>query len=321
MKKRDRSHVCAILYEGLSTFEFAIATEIFGLPRPDFGAQWYQFTTASEGGGWVTANTGFAIQAQHTFEALETAGTIVIPGWPTEQETPPPELSAHILRALDEGARLVSICSGAFLLAALGLLSGRRATTHWLYADKLQARYPDIEVDPNVLFVDTDPLITSAGSAAGIDLLLHLVRQDYGAEKANIVARRLVVPPHRDGDQRQYIPSPIAHHQNDRLRPLLDQVRAAPQDDWTIDEMASAAAMSRRTFIRKFRAATGQSPTSYVRQMRLQLAKDALECSEASLDDIAETAGFGSLSSMTYHFANRLGCSPNAYRQRFRQSP
>lgn len=309
-----------ILYEGLSTFEFAIATEIFGLPRPDFGEHWYQFTTAAPGGGWVTANTGFAIQAQQTYKALEMAGTIVIPGWPTDHGPPPSDLRDAILRGLEEDARLVSICSGAFLLAALGLLAGRRATTHWLYADKLQARYPDIEVDPNVLFVDDDPLITSAGSAAGIDLLLHLVRKDYGAEKANIVARRLVVPPHRDGDQRQYIPSPIAPHQNDRLGVLLDQVRETPQEDWSIDEMASAAAMSRRTFIRKFRAATGQSPTSYVRQMRLHLAKDALECSEASLDHIAETAGFGSLASMTYHFSNRLGCTPNAYRQRFRQS-
>lgn len=320
MTTRDQNRVCAILYDGLATFEFAIAAEIFGLPRPDFREGWYEFITASEDKTPVTANTGIVVQASHSLDVLDSVGTIVIPGWPTDAETVPANLKAYLLRALNEGARLVSICSGAFLLAALGLLDGRRATTHWLYCDKLQSRFPSIDVDPNVLFVDEDPIITSAGSAAGVDLLLHLVRKDFGAEKANIVARRLVMPPHRDGDQRQYIASPIAKHDNDRLRPLLQRVREAPHVDWTIDALAAEAAMSRRTFIRKFRAATGQSPTEYVRQLRLQLAQDALECTMMSLDNIADHAGFGSLASMNYHFSNRLGCTPSVYRRRFHQS-
>ena len=316
--RRDSHFVCALLSERPTLFEFAIAAEMFGLARPEFGRDWYQFTTASETARELTTNSGVTIQAQSDLSALRRAGTIVIPGWPMEGETLSREVREGLLTAYQEGARLVSICSGAFLLAELGVLDGRRATTHWLYADAFAERFPRVQLDPHVLFIDEDPIFSSAGSAAGIDLILHLIRKDFGADKANRVARRMVVPPHRDGDQRQFIDAPLAAKDNDRLRPLLEQVRKHPEQDWTIDALSSVAAMSRRTFIRKFRAATGQSPTEYVRQVRLKRAQDLLEQSERGLEAIAFEAGFGSLASMNHHFRRQVGCSPNTFRQRFR---
>ena len=317
MTHRDPHNVCAVLSDHLASFEFAIASEMFGLPRPEFGDDWYRFTTVSEGQRSVTANTGVVIQAQHDISAIGEAGTIVVPAWSTEHSPPSPQLSDLLAEAYQDGARIVSICSGAFLLAALGFLDGRRATTHWLYAEAFSTLYPQVQLDPNVLFVDEDPIYTSAGSAAGIDLILHLIRKDFGAEKANSVARRMVVSPHRDGDQRQFIDAPVAARGNDRLRPLLALVRQHPERDWSIDALASQAVMSRRTFIRKFRAATGQSPLEYVRQIRLKRAQELLERSDVGLQDIAIEAGFGSLASMSHHFRNRFGCSPHAFRQRF----
>ena len=316
----DPRDVCALVYDGLCTFEFSIAAELFGLPRPDFGDDWYRFSTVSEDGGSVQANVGISIEPNAKWEALERAGTILLPGWRTENEQPSARVRQTLLQAHDRGARIVSICSGAFLLAALGLLDERRATTHWLYAEKLAARYPQIEVDPDVLFVDEGAILTSAGSAAGVDLLLHMVRKDFGAERANIVARRLVMPAHRDGDQRQFVAAPVATSRTDRLRPILDRVRSAPCEDWSIDRLAEEAFMSRRTFIRRVREATGQSPAAFVTDVRLSAARDALEDTTANLDHVATASGFGSAATMTHHFKKALGSTPSAYRRRFRKS-
>lgn len=316
--ERDPKRVCALLYDGLSTFEFSIAAEVFGLPRPEFGEDWYAFDTASEEGRPVRANGGIAVVPSADLSAVCTAGTILLPGWRTEDETPSPAVRRALLGAWEGGARFVSICSGAFLLAALGLLDARRATTHWLYAGKLAVRYPSITVDADVLFVDEDRILTSAGSAAGIDLLLHVVRKDFGAERANAVARRMVMPAHREGDQRQFVAAPVAMD-TDRLRPLLDKVRGEPDRRWSIDALADEAAMSRRTFTRRFREATGQSPSSFVSQARLSAARVSLEATNASLDDVAASAGFGSLAAMNHHFGKVLGCTAAAYRRRFRR--
>lgn len=315
--ERELRTVAALLCDRLCTFEFSIAAEIFGLERPEFGDEWYRFCTASEERTPLRANGGITVTAERDLSALDEAGTIVIPGWHTRDEPGSPAISASLRRAWEEGARFVSICSGAFLLAQLGLLDGRRAATHWVYADKLQARFPEVDVDPEVLFVEDGQLFTSAGSAAGIDLCMHIVRKDWGVAKANAVARRLVMQPHRDGDQRQFIRAPVAPKPGNRLHGLIERLRASPQSDWTVDAMAEASAMSRRTFIRRFRDATNRTPGDFLLDIRLEVAKDLLETGLESIELVATEAGFGSLATMQHHFSRRLGCSPTAYRKRF----
>jgi AraC family transcriptional activator FtrA len=219
--------------------------------------------------------------------------------------------------AVDRGARLLTICSGVFLPAASGMLTGRRVTTHWRHVERLSALYPDLNIDPDVLYVDHGDIATSAGSAAGIDLLLHIVREDFGAEAANLVARRLVMPPHREGGQMQYIERPVPPHANGRLAPLLDAVRAKPAMQWTIAALARRAAISERSFVRRFREMTGSSPGEWLVALRVDLARDLLERDDAPVEVIAEAAGFGSPATLRHHFRARVGLSPTAYRARF----
>jgi AraC family transcriptional activator FtrA len=313
----DPRRVCALLYDGLCTFEFSIAAEIFGLPRPEFGEDWYRFATASETGDAVSATGGITVKPIGDLTAMKEAGTIILPGWRTENEAPSEALQDMLLGAHRRGARIISICSGAFLLAAIGLLDGKGATTHWLYAEKLAARYPSLHVKPDVLFVDEGSVMTSAGSAAGIDLLLHVVRSDYGAERANAVARRLVMPAHREGDQRQFVAAPVARRTQDRLRPLLDEVRNRPSHPWDIEGLAKDARMSRRTFVRHFREATGQTPMGYITAVRLDAAREALESSNDRIEMIAHRTGFGTAATLQLHFKRAMGCTPSAYRRRF----
>ena len=226
-RRTDRPpHTVAVLaYDGLCTFEFAIAVEIFGLPRPELGPDWYRFAVHPIQSGPLRATGGIRICAPQR-NALARADTIVIPGWCDPETDPPPALLSALRRAHARGARLLSICSGVFVLAATGLLDGRRATTHWLHAERLRARYPRIEVDPGVIYVDEGQLLTSAGSSAGIDLCLHLVRRDYGPAVANQIARRLVVPAHREGGQAQYVERPVPRRERAGVGPLLDRIRA-----------------------------------------------------------------------------------------------
>jgi AraC family transcriptional regulator, transcriptional activator FtrA len=205
MLSRDRRRVAALAYDGLCTFEFGIVVELFGLQRSDLGVPWYQFEVCSADRGPIRAAGGIRVEARRGLGALRQAGTIVIPGWRRLDEQPPAALIRALQRAHAGGARLVSICSGVFLLAATGLLDGKRVSAHWRQADRLIARYPSIHVEPDVLYVDEGSILTSAGSAAGIDLGLHIIRLDYGAEVANEIARQLVMPPHRDGGQAQYV--------------------------------------------------------------------------------------------------------------------
>lgn len=197
--------VVVLAYDGLCTFEFGIAVEVFGLPRPEMGENWYQFAVAGLDSGAMRATGGIHVVADGGLELLTQAGTIIIPGWKGSDVPVPAHLVDALRQAHQQGARLLSICSGVFILAATGLLSGRRATTHWRYSDTLKMQYPDINIEPDVLYIDEGTMLTSAGSAAGIDLGLHLIRRDYGSKAANQVARRLVVAPHRDGGQAQYI--------------------------------------------------------------------------------------------------------------------
>ena len=309
--------VAALLYDGLGTFEFAIAAEVFGLNRPEFGDDWYRFVSCSDGRRPVRANGHISITPEADLDALEKAGTIIIPGWKTTGEQPSPAVAEAIRGAHARGARLVTICSGVFLLASLGLADGRRVTTHWKYAERLRTLYPTLSVDPDVLYIDDGNILTSAGSAAGIDLLLHVVRMDFGPDRANQVARRLVMPPHRDGGQVQFIERPVPRQANSRLAALLDAVRARPGEGWTIARMAHEAAMSERTMIRRFKESVGSSPGDWLTDTRVDAARQHLEAGAASIEEVAELAGFGSVATLRHHFRNRVGVSPARYRARF----
>jgi AraC family transcriptional regulator, transcriptional activator FtrA len=309
--------VVALVYDGLCTFEFSIASEIFGLSRPEMGAGWYRFASAAVEPGPLRAQGGLMVQAQGGMELLEQADLIVIPGWKGTQAPVPPELCEHLVAAWKRGARLASICSGAFALAATGLLSGRGAATHWRYAQALSNQHPDVQVDANVLYVQNDRLFTSAGSAAGIDLMLHIVREDFGVEAANSVARRLVMPPHRSGGQAQFIERPVAVDKSGRLAALMEEVRADLLNDWTVDHMAQRAAMSTRTFIRRFVESTGQTPGDWVSGMRVDEAKRLLEATSLPVERIAVDVGFGSVQALRHHFRTQMDLSPRQYRNTF----
>jgi AraC family transcriptional activator FtrA len=248
---------------------------------------------------------------------LARAGTIIIPGWQGVDVAPSRALLRRLVAAHERGARIATICSGVFVLAATGLLDGKAATTHWRYADTLQQRYPKIDVRPNSIYVDEGSLLTSAGSAAGLDMMLHLVRRDHGPRVANQVAQRLVVPPHRLGDQAQFVARPVPQDEAARLARLMDWVRAHPTQDWTLASLADRAAMSVRTLQRQFRQSLGMSPVDWLVRERVELARQLLETSTRPLAQVSSLAGFGSEESFRRHFRLATGVSPMAYRRQF----
>ena len=227
--------VVALAYDRLCTFEFGCTVELFGLPRPELEVPWYDFAVCAAERGPIRAMGGIEVQVPHSLRLLDRADTIVIPGWRDAHEAPPEALLRRLRAAYDRGARLCSICSGVFVLAAAGVLRGKRATTHWKYAELLASRHPDIVVEPNALYVDEGQVLTSAGSAAGLDMLVHLVRRDFGPKIANQVAQRLVIPPHREGGQAQFVPRPVATDERGRLARLLDWIRGHLAAEHTIE--------------------------------------------------------------------------------------
>ena len=309
--------VVALVYEGLCTFEFSIAAEIFGLSRPEMGNGWYRFAACAVEPGRLQAHGGLLIEAGFGLDMVSMADLIVVPGWKGIEVPVPGRLLARLRDAWHRGARLASICSGAFVLAATGLLDGRRATTHWRYADALQAAYPCISVDSEVLYVDEERLLTSAGSAAGIDLMLHIVRKDLGAEAANSVARRLVAPPHRSGGQAQFIERPVPAVRRHELSPLLERVRAQISEPWPLLRLAREAAMSERTFLRRFADATGNTPGVWLTDIRIEFAQRLLERTLLSVEEVARQSGFGSVATLRHHFVRGVGLAPRDYRERF----
>lgn len=321
MPALDRRLVVALAYDRLCTFEFAIAVEVFGLPRPELQVPWYRFQVAALGPGPMRATGGVTVRADADLRALDRAGTIVLPGWRDADEPPPTPLLEALRRAHRRGARLVTICSGAFILAAAGLLDGRRATTHWRYVDRLRARYPAVRVEPDVLYVDEGRILTSAGSAAGIDLCLHLVRQDYGADIANQVARRLVVSPHREGGQAQFVPAPVRAEMSRGLGPVLEWARAHLGEDLSVARLSRRAALSTRTFARRFREETGTTPHRWLSHQRLLAAQHELEVGTQSIERVAEAVGFGTAATLQLAFRRALKTTPTAYRRRFRRAP
>jgi len=309
--------VVALIYDGLCTFEFAIAVEIFGLPRPELAVDWYRFAVCSMDRRSARATGGVRVVAGAGLDALRNAGTIIIPGWRGSDALPPPKVLAALRRASARGVRIVSICSGVFVLAAAGLLDGKRVTTHWRHVYALRARYPNVRVEPDVLYVDEGNILTSAGSAAGIDLCLHLVAKDYGAEIANKVARRLVVPPHRDGGQAQYIPDPVPEKSEMGLAPVLEWATRRLHEELSVERLAAKANMSARTFARRFTSETGTTPHRWLTHQRLLAAKRLLETTRESIDRVAERVGFETAETLRHHFRKRLRTTPTAYRARF----
>ena len=310
--------VVALAYDGLCTFEFGVAVEVFGLARPELGPGWYRFAAAAIEPGPLRAHGGIVVQVEGGAELLAAADLIVVPGWRGVDAPVPAALIDVLLAAHRRGARLASICSGAFVLAATGLLDGRRAATHWRYAEALQRAYPAIEVDASVLYVEEGGVFTAAGSAAGIDLMLHIIRGDFGAEAANSVARRLVVPAHRNGGQAQFVPRPVAMRPEGRLAPLLDRVRGALQREWTVAALAREAAMSERSFLRRFVEATGLPPGRWLAGVRVDEARRLLEGTGLAVEEVARLAGFGGVAALRHHFGPATGLSPREYRDRFR---
>ncbi len=309
--------VVAIAYDQLCTFEFGCTVELFALQRPELGVDWYRFAVCAAEPGKIRAAGGITIEAPYTLKLLDKADTIIIPGWRDADEQPPEALLKKIRAAYQRGARLCSICSGVFVLAAAGILDGKTVTTHWRYAERLAGRYPQLDVKPDALYVDQEQVITSAGSAAGLDMLLHLVRKDHGAKVANLVAQRLVVPPHREGGQAQFVPRPVASDDEGRLAKLMDMVRAKPGLPHTLQSLAKHAAMSPRTLQRQFQQATGLGPYEWLIRERVAIAKELLESPATPLPQVAELAGFGSEESLRRHFRRIVKTSPGAYRLQF----
>ncbi|WP_232830725.1 transcriptional regulator FtrA [Tropicimonas sp. IMCC34011] len=309
--------VTALLYDGLCTFEFGIVAEVFGLDRPEMGSGWYRFASCAIELGPLRAHGGFSITPDQGPDLLDEADIIIVPGWKGADAVVPQALADRLCAAHARGARLVSICSGAFVLAATGLLDGAAAATHWRYADALQARFPEVRVDAASLYRGHDRVYTSAGSAAGIDLLIEIVKQDFGPEAANSVARRLVVPAHRTGGQAQFLERPVPVHPTGGIAPLLDRMRETLDDDWPVERMARDGGMSLRTFLRRFRDATGTTPGDWLIAERVEAAKALLCEGHISIEGVSQAVGFGSAHAFRYHFRSRTGLTPSSYRLLF----
>jgi AraC family transcriptional regulator, transcriptional activator FtrA len=315
----NRHKVAIVVYDGLATFEFGVACDVFGEDRSAaLGVPWYRFYICAVTSGLQSADVGFKLQAPHGLAALRRADTVIVP--PTDSiEAVPPAVLDELRRAHARGARILSLCTGAFLLAAAGLLDGRRATTHWEETAELARQYPTVSVDPGVLYIDDGDILTGAGSAASIDLCLHVVRLDYGTEIATRVARDLVVPPHRDGGQAQYIDAPMrAIEAGDPFAETLTWLQEHLDDPVTIDDLAAKSAMSPRTFARRFQANTGTTPYQWLLRQRIQLAQRLLETGDLAIDMVASQSGFSTAANLRKHFHRAVRTSPHAYRRTFR---
>jgi AraC family transcriptional activator FtrA len=317
-KMPPNRHVAILAYDQLCMFEFGIAVEVFGLPRPEFAdIGWYSYEIVGIEPGPYRSTGGITVSAPHDLRRLSRAGLIIVPGWRGARTPVPDPLLKALRKAHARGARIATLCSGVFVPARAGLLDGKRATTHWRYADTLRAEVPGIEVVPDILYAEDDNILTAAGSAAGIDLCLHIVRSDFGRDVANQVARRLVLPAHREGGQAQFIKRPVARERHDQIGTLFDTLRRRLNEDWSIAQMAMAAKMSERTLVRRFHDTAGTSPLDWLIGERIERCKELLETTAISLDAIAEASGFMSQETLRHHFRRRTGISPSAYRRAF----
>ncbi len=307
--------VVALALPGVAPFEFGVICEVFGVDRSDTGGPAFDFTIATADPGPVPTSLGFDMVIRHGLEVAEDADLLAVPAHAMEQVDE--RYLETIRRAAARGAWVLSVCSGAFALAQAGILDGRRATTHWMHAERLAREHPSVRVDPDVLFVQEGRIVTSAGTAAGIDASLHVVRLECGAAAANVVARRMVVPPQRDGGQAQYIRTPVAVEPHDSVATITHWMLDHLEADLPVAELARRAHMSPRTFARRFRAEMGTSPAAWLNRQRLLRAQQLLESGDETLETVAQRTGFGSAAVMRHHFVTVLHTTPTAYRRAF----
>jgi AraC family transcriptional activator FtrA len=311
-----------VVPQTFTLFELGVAVEVFAVPRPVLArTDWYDVSICTGRPGRAATRGGlFTAVIPHGMEAVDAAETVIVPEARSIDDPADPEVLDALRHAHARGARVASFCSGAFVLAAAGILDGRRATTHWKYASDLAARYPRVHVDPDVLYVDEGNVLTSAGTAAGVDLSLHMIRHDHGAGIAREIARAMVVPPHREGGQAQFImtPIPTGSDNGDAVARVLEHVSNHLGQELSVAEMASMAFMSPRNFSRRFREVTGTTPTRWLLQLRLTRVRELLEETDEPIERIAVAAGFGSPVTLRHHFAAALRTSPSAYRRSFR---
>lgn len=312
--------VAIVACHGQGLFEFGCAVGLFAPVRPELEVAWYTTRLCAAEPGALRMLGGTHVALPHGIEALEHADTIVVPGWRDPAERPPQALLDALTRAHQRGARITSICSGAFVLAWAGLLDGRSATTHWRLTETLAREFPDISVREDVLYVDEGSIVTSAGSATGMDMMLHLVRKDYGARVANLVAERLVLAPWRDAERSQRVVRSIPLGEPTRLARLMEWIRRNLREEHSLRSLAEQASLSQRTLQRQFLDATGLSPIDWLIRERVAYARELLETTDRPLQWVAEQAGFGSQESFRRHFRGQTALSPTLYRDRHRQA-
>ncbi len=310
--------VAVLLQEPVSLFEYGVLAEVFGLDRTDEGVPAFDYRVCAEAPGPLDARNGTTVTAAFGLEAAADADLVAVPASSAARE-PSPAVVEVLRSAVERGAWLMSVCSGAFTLGAAGVLDGRDCTTHWRYAEELALLHPKARVDPDVLYVRDGTVITSAGTAAGIDAALHLVRLELGSAVASSIARRMVVPPHRDGGQRQYIARPVPTTEAESLGPVLEWMLEHLEDPVTVDELARRATMSPRTFARRFVAETGTTPHQWVTDQRVLRARQLLEETDLPVEAVARDAGFGSAALLRHHFTRCAGITPTAFRTQHRQ--
>jgi transcriptional regulator GlxA family with amidase domain len=311
--------VAALVHEGSGGFGIGVAAEIFGYDRTARGMPPFDFAICAERPGPLCTDTGLSMYAEHGLDRLRSADLVQILSWPGIEPRPSEALLDAVRGAYERGAIVMSHCTGAFVLAAAGLLDGRRAATHWRYAEDLARHYPRVQVDPRVLYVDEGRVLTGAGTAAGIDLSLYLLRREYGAHVANAIARDMVVPPHRDGGQAQYVDTPLPDVDDDhRLADVVGWMRANLHEPLTVPQLAARAVMSPRSFARHFRQMTGTTPRAWLLAQRLHRAEELLESGDLGVEEVARRVGFGTAAALREQFVRRRGIPPRDYRRAFR---
>lgn len=322
MNRRPFTRVAVLVFDGSPLFETSVPLSVFGVDRTGTAAPAFECWAVVAEEPTIRSTTGIRLAVDQGLDSLARAEVIVVPTWRDPDETPPAEVLDALRAAHRSGATVVGLCLGAFVLAAAGLLDGRRAATHWLHADTLARAYPLVDVDPSVLFVDERDVLTSAGTAAGIDACLHLVRTAYGARAAAAIARRMVVAPQRAGGQAQFIDLPISEHdQTGGLGQVLEFAVGHLADDLSVDDLAGRAHLSRRSFDRHFRRVTGTSPHQWLLHQRIMAAQRLLEDTDLSVDEVADRVGLGGGVTLRPQFRRLVGVSPQAYRATFRGQP
>ena len=312
--------VVAIVQEGVEPFGLGSICEVWGEPvHPEDDCPTFDFTVCTPEPGRVRGATGYDIVVEHGLEAVEDADLVCVVPKREYVENLPAAVEA-VRAAAARGATIFAHCTGAFLLGEAGLLDGRSCTTHWRYADELAALYPEARLDPDVLYVEDGNILTGAGSAAGLDAALHLLRRVFGARVAATTARRMVVPPHRDGGQAQFVRTPVPVCDAETLGPLLGWITENLHEDHTVDDLARRAAMSPRTFARRFRAETGTTPHAWITSRRVLRAEELLETTDRSVDWIASEVGFGNAATLRHHFTRARSISPQQYRRTFSEA-